>query len=116
MNSESSYCGLARVVSGLVPVVVRPTIGAISSKGRSYRFCRTKARRSTGFKLSRTTSSASRTKPASSLFGIDPVFLVRYIFGWLIVQRVFPARLRFTQHIQTTSPGNPVSATGLIQS
>lgn len=56
----------ARLASCRVAVGVRPTIGAMSSKGTANMSCSTKARRSAGDSVSSTTSSASPTDSASS--------------------------------------------------
>ena len=56
----------ARLASCLVAVGERPTTGAISSKGTAKRSCNTNARRSGGFNVSSTTSSARPTESASS--------------------------------------------------
>ena len=56
----------ARLASCLAVAGVRPTMGAISSKGRSNMSCRTNASRSAGASVSSTTCSARPTESASS--------------------------------------------------
>ena len=56
----------ARLASWRAAGGLRPTIGAISSKGTPNMSCRTNASRSAGVRVSSTTSSASPTESASS--------------------------------------------------
>ena len=56
----------ARLASCLAAVGVRPTIGAISSKGTPNMSCRTNASRSSGSSVPSTTNSARPTESARS--------------------------------------------------
>ena len=67
----------ARLASCLAAAGVRPTIGAISSKGRSNTSCSTNATRSAGASVSSTTRSAAPTESArrASCSGSFPLLL-----------------------------------------
>ena len=97
----------ARLASCLAVAGERPTIGAISSKGRSNMSCRTNASRSAGARVSSTTCSASPTESASSASssGLVPSARLTTGSGTCTPDGLLTPRVARTQHVQA-HPGD----------
>ena len=103
----------ARLASCRAAVGVASTIGAISSNGTANTSCSTKARRSAGVSVSRTTSSASPTESASSAScsGSGPVAALETIgSGHVHAHRLLAPRPPRAQHVEADPGRRPSSA------
>ena len=96
----------ARLASCRAAVGVRPTIGAISSKGTANMSCSTNASRSAGASVSRTTSRARPTESASIASCSGSVPASRLAIGsGMRVQGFLVSRLARAQHVEA-HPGD----------